>query len=63
MNRQVWKSRAALTPLPESAAIRTRHSGDGGSPGTRGWRMRIQTVAGPGSRNEPATKRNSMAVW
>src|SRR6266511_4312177 len=62
-NTKRRQSSTALTPLPESAAISTRVSGEGSSPGSSGWRMRIQTVAGPGSRNDPLTKRHSMAVW
>ena len=54
---------AALTPLPESAATITRCNAVGCSPDTSGARMRIQTVAGPGSRNDPRTKRYSIAVW
>ena len=60
MNRCVCQSSVALTPLPESAATITRVSGEGSSPSTRGIRMRIQTTAGPGSRNEPSTKRYSI---
>ena len=53
----------ALTPLPESAAVISRCSGVGSSPSTSGYRIRIQTVAGPRSRNPPSTNRYSIAVW
>ena len=61
MKRKRRQSRAALTPLPESAATSTLER-VGSSPTTSGTRMRIQTVAGPGRRNEPRTNRYSIAV-
>ena len=57
------QSRTALIPFPTSAAISVRCSGEGSSPGRRGWRIRIQTVAGPGSRKPPPTACHSIAVW
>src|SRR5215207_9894054 len=56
------QSSGALTPLPPSAASITRWSGEIGSPPTSGTRGRIQTVAGPGSRNPPRAKTISIAV-
>ena len=57
------QSSTALIPLPTSAATSARCNGVGSSPSTSGWRIRIQTVAGPGSRNAPATAFHSIAVW
>ena len=57
------QSRAELTPLPESATTRTRCSGVGSSPATSGWRILIQTVAGPGSVKAPLMNLYSTAVW
>ena len=56
MNRNRTGSRAALTPLPESASSSARHIGDGSSPGSNGIFGRAQTLAGPGtSKPPPAT--------
>ena len=63
MKRKRRQSSVALTPLPTSAATRTRCSGEGSSPATSGWRIRSQTVAGPGSVKPPSMKRYSIAVW
>ena len=62
MKMNPLQSSGALTPLPPSAATITRWSGVISSPSTSATRGRIQTVAGPGSRNFPRAKTISMAV-
>ena len=61
MNRSVLKSSSALIPLPESAALSTRDSGEIGSPSTSGIRIRIHTDAGPRSTKVPRAYRHSIA--
>jgi len=53
---------AALMPLPESAAISTRSSGEGEAPGRSGTRCRIHAAARP-LPNSPRARRVSIAVW
>jgi hypothetical protein len=62
MNRYSMGDATELIPLPESATISTRASGDGSSPATRGIRDRIHTAAGPGSEKAPRATRHSIAV-
>ncbi|MDZ7732318.1 MAG: ArsA-related P-loop ATPase [Acidimicrobiia bacterium] len=61
MNRYSAKGRAALIPLPKSAAAAARWSGVGSSPATTGTSSRIQSVVGPASSHDPATTRCSVA--
>ena len=61
MNSQRLMSSSHEAPLPLSAATSTRSSGAGSSSGTSGYRIRIHTVAGPGTATPPTTGRHSMA--
>ena len=61
MNCQRRMSSALATPFPLSATASTRSSGPVSSSGSSGYRIRAQTVAGPGSVKCPCTGRHSMA--
>jgi hypothetical protein len=61
MNTQSLKVTSHEMPLPLSAVMSARSSGDGSSPGTSGYRIRAHRAAGPGAARLPRAVRHSMA--
>ena len=61
MNRKPRERQHRAAPLPKSAVAAKRASGVSGSPGTSGWRRRIQTRPGPSARGS-LSQRISIAL-